>query len=65
MNIISFLRPWQIRQKLPVMPIGDCLLTAMLLRKRYAPPHFLPVSATKTLVDSERVCGDEVSSGSY
>ncbi|MEG4005557.1 hypothetical protein QUA23_05450 [Microcoleus sp. Pol1C5] len=51
--------------KLPVMPVSASQLTAMFLRKRYAPPRFLPVTKTKTLVDSERVCGDEVSSGSY
>ncbi|MEG4576169.1 hypothetical protein QUA56_26390 [Microcoleus sp. N3A4] len=64
MRIISFDRSWQIRQKLPVMPMGACRLTAMFLRKRYAPPRFLPVAKTKML-DSESVCGDEVSSGSY
>ncbi|MEG5066797.1 hypothetical protein QUB33_24585 [Microcoleus sp. B3-A4] len=64
MRIISFGRYWEIRQKLPVMPISACLLTAMFLRKRYAPPRFLPVAKTKML-DSERVCGDEVFSGSY
>jgi hypothetical protein len=37
MSIISFLRPWQIRQKLPVIPIGDCLLTAMLREEAVRP----------------------------
>ncbi|MEG3867086.1 hypothetical protein [Microcoleus sp. Z1_B2] len=65
MRIISLSRSWQIRQKLPVMPMSACLLTAaMFLRKRYAPPRFLPVAKTKML-DSEPVCGDEVFSGSY
>ncbi|MEG4266222.1 hypothetical protein QUA26_08265 [Microcoleus sp. Pol12A4] len=50
--------------KLPVMPMGASQLTAMFLRKRYAPPRFLPVAKTKML-DSEPVCGDEVFSGSY
>ncbi|MEG4942766.1 hypothetical protein [Microcoleus sp. F4-D5] len=64
MRIISFGRSWEIRQKLLVMPVSACLLTAMFLRKRYAPPRFLPVVKTKML-DPERVCGDEVFSGSY
>ncbi|MEP6486844.1 hypothetical protein NDI43_17905 [Microcoleus vaginatus GB2-A3] len=64
MRIISFGRSWEIRQKLLVMPISACLLTGMFLRKRYAPPRFLAVVKTKML-DSERVCGDEVFNGSY